>query len=98
MVDLVVGDESLYPELDRREISHKRQFLGGGIETASFLFGDSHAEGGEDFGLGLGQMRHVLSDFFGPLVQYGLLAHGAVSFGFSALQSWSVRFRESTFS
>ena len=53
MIYPVAGDESLYPALAVCGISRKRQFLGGGVETASFLFGDSHAEGGERFGLGL---------------------------------------------
>ena len=38
------------------------------------------SRGCERFGLALGQTRHVLSDFFGPPAQYGLLAHGAASF------------------
>ena len=73
-------------------------FLSAALSPHPSSFGDSHAEGGERFGLRLGQMRHALSDFFVPLAQYGLLAHGAASFGFSALQSWSDRFLESTLS
>ena len=46
------------------------------------VFGDSHAEGGDNFGLRFGRMRRALSDFFGSLVQYGQLAYGARPLGF----------------
>ena len=94
----VSGAETLYPALDGCWISHKRQFLSGGVENASFLFGDSNAESGGRFGLGFGRMRHILSGLFGPLARYGLLTHGSASFGFAPLQSRGDRSRESTFS
>ena len=82
---------------DRYGIPHKRKFLGGGVETA-FGLCDSDAEGGERLDLRLERMRHALSDFFGQMVQYGWLVHGAVFFGFAMLQSRSDRFRDSAFS
>ena len=99
-VDAGVGDETAQPGLDRVGDSQERKAAGDLVEGAGFRLGDAKTEGGEDFGLRLGdRFGNMLLIWF---VQWcngiGWLTGGSSLGLLFSPQGWGAFARESTFS